>query len=324
MASSSAASADDLLLGRLPTEVKAKAKNPEFNSTGCEIVRRLCDDPNAFPEVPRLREHKATDLSAPLTYVYKPTQSSPKAPRAEGVEVHCQGGGSVEPDVRVADGAEYPVGSLVVLISTATVGDHLLGKRFKRMRVKVAAAELAPKHLEAAGELHFVHVAVKLGAGSVLPVAPGTIVPVASSPDDGEEEFRDEIDLDELDEALRETEEAREIDNSVDEHEGRIQDLESRVSALEVQGSETPPSADGPSPLEEAILRVLHAGGKLEKLQIRSRLMAVGFEHRDENGDVTELRAQDINRALTKMKRDGKVVDGDKSGARPIWSLVRS
>ena len=206
------------------------------------------------------------------------------------------------------------------------VGDHLLGKRFWRMRVKVAAAKLEQKHLESVSELHFVHVAVKLG--SVLPVARGTIVPVASPPDDGEdEEFLDAINMGELDEALRETEEARELDHTVyHDHEPRIQALESalesRVSALEVQGSHAPPRTEGPSPLELAVFRVLEKGGKLDKLEIRSRLMAGGFEHRDANGDAAELRAADVNRALTKMKGEGKVVDGDKSGARPIWSLV--
>lgn len=328
MASSSAADTDALLLGRLPTEVKAKVKYPEYVRAGCAIVRRLCDDPAAFPSVDRQTHHVAPSVSAPHTYIYrKPEKSSPtpKAPRI-GFEVHVQGGGSVVPDTPGQKG----VGSLVVYVASAPVGDgqQLTAKCFVRMRVKEAAVELRLRHLEEVCDFKFVHVARKID-DTILPVAPGTIVPVASPPDDGEDDFLDMIDLDELDDAIRETEELRELDHTVyHDHEPRIQALESalegaRLSAPEA-GSDSPPSTEGPSPLELAVLRVLNAGGKLEKLEIRSRLMAVGFEHRDANGDVTELRAADINRALTKMKREGKVVDGDKSGARPIWSLVRS
>ena len=330
MASSSSAGADALLLGKLPTEVKANQKYPEFYSAGCAIARRLCDDPNAFPEVPRLREHKATDLSAPLTYIYRKPAQPQKVPRtAEGLEVHVEGGGSIEP--KLPKGDVHPVGSLVVYVCSASTkgGGHLRGKCFVPMRVKTAAAELKKGHLEVLeedGKFAFVNV-----APTILPVASGTIVTVASSPD--EEAEMGDVDIDELiqgvnGEAALEAEERRELEHAVyDDHEPRIQEnaralheLESRVTSLEL-GSDAQPCMEWPSPLEGAVLRVL-VGGKMDKLEIRNRLMAGGFEHRDANGEVAELRAADVNRALYKMwKTEGKVI-ADTSGAKPIWSLV--
>lgn len=129
-------------------------------------------------------------------------------------------------------------------------------------------------------------------------------------------------------EAALEAEERRELEHAVyDDHEPRIQEnaralheLESRVTSLEL-GSDALPCMEWPSRLEGHVLRVLERG-KMDTREIRNRLKDGGFEHRDANGEVAELRATDVNRALYKMwKTEGKVI-ADTSGAKPIWSLV--
>ena len=315
----------------MPNELKAKVKYPEFVEIGCEIMKRLCADNNAFPKVKRQTTHKAPNNPVPFHYIFrKPSQPSGKAPRrGEGASVKVEGGASVRPDTVLDKGDKYQVGMLAVCVATANVeGDVLTGKCFFRARFKEVTTELIQKHLDEVGDLRFVHVAPKTPNNrSILPVTAGPM-PLSLPPMDAADDEFDVTDK-HLDELLQ-IEEMRELDHAVyGDHELRIQALEKSVRSLEM-GPDAPSSSETVSQtqLDTAVIKVLRDAQvegdcRLDKLVIRNRLMAGSYEHRGANGEVVELRVADVNRALTKLKGEGKVVDDEKSGERPLWRSLQ-